>query len=163
PDEPVEEADDEHRSGGAPGVAEGERTAVRADATGIEAQLVAAGEDLPGEGLVDLDGIEVLEAEVGALQGQPGGGDEAASRPVGGHAGGGGGEDAEPGQAEAWLQRGVDDGDRGGAVADAAGVAGGHGAAVAEGRAQPGEPLRGEGGTWAVVAHDVPEGHDLVV
>src|SRR5699024_8373061 len=72
-------------------------------------------------------------------------------------------EDAQPGQPEAWLQRGVDDGDRGGAVADAAGVAGGHGAAVAEGRAQPGEPLRGEGGTGAVVAHDVPEGHDLVV
>ena len=58
---------------------------------------------------------------------------------------------------------GVQHRDRSGAVVDAAGVPGCHGASGEEGRAQPAEPLRGEPGTWPVVARHATHLDDLLV
>src|SRR6185312_6267047 len=46
-------------------VAEGERATVDVEAFLVDAQLADAGEDLGGEGLVQLDQVDLVEAEPG--------------------------------------------------------------------------------------------------
>src|SRR5574338_1717177 len=62
PPQLVQQRGQDARPGGADGVAEGDGTAVDVDAIPVEAELVAIGQDLRREGLVDLDQVEIVDA-----------------------------------------------------------------------------------------------------
>src|SRR5205809_904576 len=105
-------------------MAEGDGAAVDIELRLVDAELLGNGEDLAGEGLVDLDQIDVVQGEAGALQRDLRGRNRADAHDVRIAAGDAPGDDA----AEGLLVSGVfggSDGDHGGAVDDAAGVAGG--------------------------------------
>src|SRR6266581_3638928 len=67
--------EDDAGSGHADGVAEGDGPSVRIEAVVVELELAVAGQDLGGEGFVQLDHVEVLQGEAGLLQDLAGGGD----------------------------------------------------------------------------------------
>ena len=52
-------------AGAAERVAEGDRAAVDVEALLVDAELAGAGEDLGGEGLVELDQVDLVELEAG--------------------------------------------------------------------------------------------------
>src|SRR4029453_16653507 len=63
-----QELDGELGAGGAHGVAEGDGAAVDVDLVEVEAQLAEDGQGLGGEPLVELDQVNVVQAEPGQLQ-----------------------------------------------------------------------------------------------
>ena len=58
----ADEGGGEAGAGAAEGVAEGDRAAVDVELLLVDAELAGAGEDLGGEGLVELDQVDVVEA-----------------------------------------------------------------------------------------------------
>src|SRR4029077_4706279 len=129
--------------GAAEGMAEGDGTAVDVEPLLVDAELTGAGEDLGGEGLVELDQVDLVDAEAGRGEG-PGDRLDWADAHVGGvDAGDSEGDDPGHGLG-AEAVRAVRGGARqaGGAVVGGGGVAGGAGASLAEGRPQLRELLQ---------------------
>src|SRR3546814_13758658 len=60
------------RAGGAQRMAERDGAAVEVGLVEVEAEFVGAGQRLRGEGLVQLDDVEILHGQTGALQGLEG-------------------------------------------------------------------------------------------
>src|SRR5690606_25169512 len=96
-DQLAEEPDGEDRAGGPPRMPESQRTALRADPCRVQPELVTTGEDLAGEGLVELDHVEVVEGEAGAIEHRPHGRHDPDAGSVRRDTGGGRGEHAEAG------------------------------------------------------------------
>ena len=93
-------------------MAERQRPALGTDPLGIEPERGAAGQHLPGEGLVELDHVEVVERQAGAVQRELRGRDDAQAGSVRGDPGGRGRQHAQAGHAEAAMRAGVDGGDQ---------------------------------------------------
>ena len=123
-------------------MAERDRAAVGVHARIVvgEAELAEHREALRGEGLVQFDHVEVGDLEAEALQQLLGRGRRADAHDPRRHAGDGGAEDAGArGQAVALRRFLASDDQRGGAVIDARGIAGGDAAVLADDRLQRGE------------------------
>src|SRR5436309_8839624 len=135
PPQLVEQRPRHARAGHPVGVPDRDRAAVRVEPLGVDAEAVAAVDDLRGEGLVQLDDIDVLELQARVLEqlrhreDRP---DPHLVRLAGGeHAAA---EEAERPHAERLgALRGHDERRRG-AVRELGGVAGGHRTALLEGR-----------------------------
>jgi hypothetical protein len=142
-------------AGGAEGVADGDGAAVGVDLGGVEAELTDAVEALAGEGLVELDGVDLVDGEAGLVQELADGGDGADAHDVGGDARDDPGlEGAEGVEAErVGLLLGHQE-RHGGAVGERGGVPGGDGALGVEGGAEAGEALGGGVGADALVMLD---------
>src|SRR5437667_12134155 len=151
----VEQRPGHARAGHAVGVADRDRAAVRVELLGVDAEAVPAVDDLRGEGLVQLDDVDVLELEPRLLEplrhrdGRPdphlvglAGREHAAA------------EEAERPHAERLRTLGRHDERRRGAVRELGGVAGRHRTALLEGGGQLGEALERGVGAVALVAVD---------
>ena len=66
---------------------QGDGPAVHVECVGVDAQVAVAGDDLGGEGLVDLDEVEVVDGHAGAGQRLAGRLDRAVTHQFGGQAG----------------------------------------------------------------------------
>src|SRR5436309_11975148 len=138
----VEQRSGHARAGHPVRVPDGDLAAVRVEPLGVDAEAVAAVDDLRGEGLVQLDDVDVLELQARVLEqlrhreDRP---DPHLVRLAGGeHAAA---EEAERPHAERLgALRGHDERRRG-AVRELGGVAGGHRTALLEGRGPLGEAL----------------------
>ena len=64
----VQEGGREAGAGAAERVAEGDRAAVDVEALLVDPELADAGEDLGGEGLVELDQVDLVEPEAGGAR-----------------------------------------------------------------------------------------------
>ena len=125
---------------------------------GVDLPLAQAGEHLGGERLVELDQVDLVEGEPGAVEGRGGRGDRADAHHLGADAGDGprlqGEQRAQP--AALGLLAGGHDAHRG-AVVLAAGVAGGDGGLGVDllaHRPQRGQLLEGGLGAGVLVAVD---------
>src|SRR5215210_3796002 len=143
-------------------MAEGDRAAVDVHALGVESELANHDEALRGEGLVQLDQVDVVSADSGPLE-------QLAHRRNGADphharvdAGDGradeGAEGLEPELPRALLAR---DHERGGTVVDAARVAGSDRASLAKRRLERGELLRARVRPRVLVADDVADRDEL--
>src|SRR2546422_9636464 len=136
----VEQRPGHARAGHAVGVADRDRAAVRVELRGVDAEAVPAVDDLRGEGLVQLDDVDVLELEPRVLEQLRHREDRADPHLVGlagdEHAAA---EEAERPHAERPGALGRHDEGRRGAVRELGGVAGRHRAALLEGGGQLGE------------------------
>src|SRR5258708_6045782 len=114
----VEELDGELGAGAAEGVAEGNRAAVDVDLLLVEAKLADDRERLRGEGLVQLDQVDIRKREPSELERPRHRGDRTNSHDLRSHPG-----DGEADETRQWLQSqciglaSLHDDDRGGAVA----------------------------------------------
>jgi hypothetical protein len=63
----ADEGGGETGAGAAEGVTEGDRAAVHVELLFVDAELADAGEDLGGEGLVQLDQVDLIERQAGDL------------------------------------------------------------------------------------------------
>src|SRR2546425_1936302 len=155
----VEQRPGHARAGHPVGVPDGDRAAVRVEPLGIDAEPVAAVDDLRGEGLVQLDDVDVLELHARVLEQLRHREDRPDAHLVGlagrEHAAA---EEAEGPHAERLRALGRHDERRRGAVGELGGVAGGDRAARLEGRGQLGEALERRVGAVSLVAvaHDPP-------
>ncbi|MFK4520055.1 hypothetical protein ABIF20_007420 [Bradyrhizobium japonicum] len=135
----VDGGEREARAAHAEGMAERDGAAMRIDEIGIvgNAELAHAGDALRGEGFVQLDQVEIADLLAEALHQLACRRHRADAHDARRHAGRGEAEDAGA-RSEAMLLHGSFRGqdDRGRAVIDAGGVAGGHGAGIAHDRLQ---------------------------
>lgn len=155
PPQLVEQGADLAGAGAAEGVAEGDGAALGVDFLHGEAELVGAPEALGGEGLVDLEDVDVVLGEAGELEDLGDGLPGAEAHEQGLDADDGGGDElAEDGLAEALGGAAAHHEHGGGAVADLRGVAGVDAAVLGEG----GLDLA-EGGGRDARAHAVVLGH----
>ena len=115
-------------------------------------ELLGRGDDLGGEGLVDLDQVDVVDGHAGPLEGLADGLDGPEAHDLGVEAGHAAGHDAgQGGDAELAGPGVAHDDDRGRAVVERAGVAGRDRAALAEDRLELGQALEGGARPGAVV------------
>src|SRR3989304_896663 len=113
------------RAAGADGVSQGDRAAVDVHLRPVEAELAAVGQHLGGEGLVDLDEVEVLDGHRRALEELAHALDRGEEEPLGGDLRLGVADDARERPQSVALHRALAGHDGGGgAVADAGRVAG---------------------------------------
>src|SRR5881396_909714 len=151
----VEQRPGHARAGHAVGVADRDRAAVRVELLGVDAEAVAAVDDLRGEGLVQLDDVDVLELEPRMLEQLRHREDRPDPHLVGlagrEHAAA---EEAERPHAERLRTLGRHDERRRGAVRELGGVAGRHRTALLEGGGQLGEALERGVGAVALVTVD---------
>nr|BFF22916.1 hypothetical protein GCM10025732_08810 [Glycomyces mayteni] len=144
-------------------MADRDGAALRVDDLGVEAGPGReARERLRRIGLVELHGVEVVPADPGAFEGAFGGGDRPDAVPVRLDGGDRAGDDARQGPAVVGRGPFAAEEERGGAVAEGAGVPGGDGAAGAERGPEPGEDLGGGRGADRLVAVEFVQGQDLV-
>ena len=151
----VEEGDEDACAAGADGMTEGDGAAALVETGPVKAEQMGAAEGLDGEGLIDLDGIHLVEVPAGATADTADGFDRAEAHEGGIAADDGAGDDAGAG-GELVGGEGVVAGeqDESGAVVDAGGVAGGDAAVFAEGGFQFGEGLDGGIGSRVLVLAD---------
>ena len=124
-------------------------------ASSAQPELAQAGQRLAGEGLVQLDQVEIGDRKPEAVEKLAGRGHRADPHDPGRHAGGGHTQHLDERRQAVTLhrpRRGDDQG--GGAVIDAGGVAGRHRPAVADDRLQPGQRLERGVGPRMLVAID---------
>ena len=141
-----------------------DRAAVHVHLRRVEPQLPDDGDALRRERLVQLDQVEVRDGNARARQQLLHGGNRADAHDARVDAGDGTADErAERLDAEgARLLLGGDH-ERRSAVVDARGVAGSDGAAGPERRLEAGELLERRVGPRVLVAHDVADGHELLV
>src|SRR5213595_2342996 len=151
----VEQRPGHARAGHAVGVADRDRAPVRVELLGVDAEAVAAVDDLRGEGLVQLDDVDVLELEPRMLEQLRHREDRPDPHLVGlaGREHAAAEEDERP-HAERLRTLGRHDERRRGAVRELGGVAGRHRTALLEGGGQLGEALERGVGAVALVAVD---------
>src|SRR4051794_7127136 len=144
-------------------MAERDRTAVHVDPLLVEAELADHGETLRRERLVELDEVDRRQRNAGAFEEAADGGDGADPHDARIDAGDGGADERRE-RLDAQLARTLlaRDDDRGGAVVDPAGVAGGDRPALAEDRLQAGQLLRARARTRVLVAGELGERDELV-
>src|SRR5512133_1117706 len=150
--EEVQEGDEDAGAAGAHGVADGDGAAAQVHLGGIKlGQLGQHAQALGGEGFVQLEEVDVLQLHAGLGQQLLDGGHGAQAHGGGVHTSLGEAEDA--GDGLVGLGGGLGGPHQGpGAIVDAAGVAGGHGAVLLEGGLELREPLGGGVGLDVLVA-----------
>jgi hypothetical protein len=143
-DEVLHHAEGEDGAGGADGVPQRDRAAVGIRALGVEAGVADAGDGLSGEGLVELDGVDVGRAEADLLEQRLQREDRGVAHDLRVQRGGGNRLQSDQAGRPAVTSdplRGHHQG--GGAVVDAGRVAGRDRPAVGEGRPQSRQRLQG--------------------
>src|SRR5579884_2926758 len=165
----VDEVGDEAAAAGAERVAQRDGAAVGIELTLVNAELADDGDALRGEGLVQLDHVNVRKLQAGAGQRLADGGDGADAHHLRADARDGRGEHARLGLDAPLLRLLRRDDDRGGgAVVERAAVAGGDGASLDERRLQLGERLHRGVAARALIdgeerAVGQRHGHDLAL
>ena len=151
----VEQADKDACAAGTDGMTKGDGTAAWVQPLHIKAEQAGAAEGLNGEGLVDLDGIDLFEVPAGAVANAADGSDRTESHQRGITTDSGAGDDAGA-RGELVLGDGFVTGkqDAGSSVVDAGGVASGDAAVFAEGGLELGEGLDGGVGARVLVLAD---------
>src|SRR6185295_10155712 len=125
-------------SGAAERVAEGDRAAVDVQPLLVDPELADAGEDLGGERLVDLDQVDLVEAQAGGVERPSNRGHRPHSHVRGVDTRDTDRDDAPQGAGSDLLRSLVRrQHQAGGAVVQGRGIAGGHRAALAKCRSQP--------------------------
>src|SRR5262245_32802833 len=103
----VKEGGGEAGAGAAERVAEGDRAAVDVEPLLVDPELADAGEDLRGEGLVELDQVDLVELEAGGGEGTGDRLDRADPHVGGVDAGDAGGDDPAEGLGAELLDAGL--------------------------------------------------------
>ena len=152
--ERVRELGHQAHTGGGQRVAHGDRAAVRVDPRVVvgDAVVLEQGEHLDREGLVDLEGLDVVDGQAGLGQRLLGRRDRTCAHHLGLDAGEREGHEAHP-DRQAELARGLLVGEQrgGGAVVDAGRVARGHPTVGAERSLQAGQRLHAGAGAHGLV------------
>ena len=136
-------------------MAEGDGPAVHVQPVGVDLEIAGGGDHLDGEGLVDLDQVDVGDGQPGPGQRPAAGLDRSEAHDLRAERADPGRHDpGQRGQAQLGGPPVAHDHHRGGPVVQRAAVAGGDGAVGPEGRFERGDGLQRGAGPGAVVAGD---------